>query len=238
MDLSFYKLNCFNGLGFIYPKNKSFDNIIDNVVGESNILEIIENNYNNVVVSLIQNRNQVDILNSSLVTKQDEIHKLLSERDSLVERNVVLSESYESLSSKKDSWEKYNNSLLDKISVLNKENENLVSERDSLVERNVVLSEENMGLVSERDSLIDRISNLNNKRDYLVEKNLNLVSEKNLLMQRFNALKNSKNKLVKDMSSLIDENLKLRNKNRSLLESHSWKLTAPFRKVIFILKNK
>ena len=245
LNLSFYKINGFNGLGLIYPKNENLDKLIDKILYKSNILEIVEKNYNNVVVALSQNKHQIAVLseeNSGLVSERDSLVErnavlseensgLVSERDSLVERNVKLL-------SKEDSWQEYNNSLLDKINSLNRGNGELVSERDSLVERNAVLSEENSGLVSERDSLVEHISSLNHKQWELMESNSSLVSEKDLLNQRFNSLKNSKNDLTNDMLKLMDVNSNLKNANKRLLESNSWKVTAPFRKIFGYFRNK
>lgn len=80
LDLSFYKINGFNGLGIIYPTNKQSYEFIDKIVRESNIGEVAEKEF---YINIIGKINQIN-------AQKGEINQLKSKINEL-EQNMSVS---------------------------------------------------------------------------------------------------------------------------------------------------
>lgn len=212
LNLSFYKINGFNGLGIMYFEDDSFNEKLNNIFYESEIGETVEKFYisNSIKKNNLINYQKNHILN--LETKLSEYEEEIQKLNSLIRlyKEQIDNRNYES------------ENLFEKVNSLQKSNDDLIAKRNSLIDRNVLLSRSKADLVAEKDSLSAKISDLNSI-------NTDLIAEKDSLINR-NLI------LTKSKKELLIENDNLKNQLESLLNSTSWKLTSPLRQTKKIFK--
>ena len=188
LNLSFYKINGFHGLGIIYCDNDSFSTKLDNIVYDSEIGEIVEKFHinNSIQKNLIitTQKNQIRDLNNKIQEYEQEINNLKLENDNY-------SNHIDSLNAK-------NEILNERIIGFEQNKNNLISENESLIERNLSLSSSNDALNGEKRKLTLKVQELTHK-------NKNLISKKKSWKEYNNSLFRNIKELNEVNEGLISE---------------------------------
>ena len=209
LNLSFYKINGFHGLGIIYCDNDSFSTKLDNIVYDSEIGEIVEKFHinNSIQKNLIitTQKNQIRDLNNKIQEYEQEINNLKLENDnysnhidSLNAKNEILNERIIGFEQNKNNLISENESLIERNLSLSSSNEDLISENESLIERNLSLSSSNDALNGEKRKLTLKVQELTHK-------NKNLISKKKSWKEYNNSLFRNIKELNEVNEGLISE---------------------------------
>lgn len=217
LNLSFYKINLFNGLGLLFLKDSNLDYNIQQIILNSNMEEIQEKQYLNTILELNE------IINT------------------LRERNINLSKSKHLINQE-------NNEMRKSIHFLTNRNNSLQVLNNKLTEKNLKINDKikkideetlsNELLLKDNEFLTLLNSELKNKILLLEENNKKETHEKIILSKKLIKLTNKYQNVKKQNSSLnnhnndlLYENKNLKDKENILLNSRSWKITKPFRKI-------
>ena len=83
--LTFYKINGFNGLGIIFPKDDSFNNFIEELVYESDIGEIVEKFY---LEKLIEKNNLLNSQNDQIKSLNEKNKQYINKIEAIEDTNL------------------------------------------------------------------------------------------------------------------------------------------------------
>lgn len=191
LDLAFYSINAFHGLGIICPNTSKNKENIMRVFYESNISGIMESFYLKEIIG-----------------KNAEIKRI----------NGV------------------NGSLEHRVSELVAVNGSLEDEVNSSINQNKVLKNEILDLSKSKMYLYDENKRLTEENDNIKSLNEKYLNELNALESKINSL-NGEVKHYKDYSIHLKKRYdKLDCEKHSIINSNSWKMTAPLRKLKFYVK--
>ena len=105
LKLTFKVLNAFHGLGMLYSPNKQYDEFIDEIIINSDIVGVLEEYYLKDILSkqdLISEKNsQIKELNHTITTKNDDFNKLKDDfnkiKTDINKKNQIINELYQEI---------------------------------------------------------------------------------------------------------------------------------------------
>ena len=215
LNLSFFKINGFNGLGIIYPDEKFADSFLQNLVLNSDIVEEVEINY------FIKSANK----DKRIIYLTDENQRVSEELDIIKNRVSELTKINQDLKSNIGSLEEANLNLIGEYNVislerdnLNNDNKILLDKVGSLEEKNSELNSINESLASKNNSLLDYNNLLIDKFNNMKKSIATLTAERDSLVQDYDNLSAEHDSLVKYINRLMSENDSLDHHNKILME--------------------
>ena len=232
INISYYKIDLLNGLAIVFYNSKSNNDLIKNIINNSDIMQIAENYHNNLHIEknkLITNLNkdvsELSNINNNLLEKEEDLKNLINLKDSVIDD---LTNEVNDLVDRNKNLTKTKNDLIDlKDSVI----DDLTNEVNDLVDRNKNLTKTKLEFDSKEKKLLNELDNYENKFDEFVVEFKNLKQE----IKKVNAEVNRLNRINRDNQRLI-RSLKSKNeKQKNIIayyeSSNNWKIPKSLRKI-------
>ena len=265
LDLAFYSINVFYGLGIICQNTEKNRRMILELFYESDMAGILENIYlkdrfnkDNVIK---KNNVKIKSLNNLYNNLNNDFSILLDINEDLKSQLNDLEKNISSLKNNRDELEnkvsELNSSLNSQNYLVKNLNEVIVEKDRDLAGLNEVIVEKDKNL-AELNRVIDKnnesLSILKNDYSLLLEDNKNFLNDMGILRREIHDIKHEfsnelshKDEIIHDLENsnenhlisitmLKKENNKLKSSINLLMSSRSWKLTEPFRKFMNFLR--
>ena len=247
LDLTFFSINVFYGLGIICQNTDENRKMILELFYESDMAGVLENVYlkerltkDNIIKI---NNNKINALNKSYNDLNNKFSNLIKINENLKSQQVNLEENISSLKDNSIKLEndifKLNSSLVVEKSLVKILNQTIVEKDEDLASLNRVIDKNN-----------ESIDVLKNDYSLLLEDNKNFLNDISSLRKKIHEINtefsnelSQKNKCIVDLKEINENQLILNNElkkenddlkifKNSLLSSKSWKITLPFRKIM------
>ena len=261
LDLAFYSINVFYGLGIICQNTEKNRRMILELFYESDMAGVLENIYlkdrfnkENVIKN---NKSKIKSLNNSYDNLNNDFSILLDINKDLKSQLNDLEKNIDNLENNRDELEnkvsELNSSLNSQNSLVKNLNKRIAEKDKDLAGLNDVIFEKDKDLI-ELNHIIDKnnesISILKNDFSLLLEDNKNFLNDIGFLRREIHDIKHEfsnelshKDVIIHNLESsnethlisitaLKKENNKLKSSINILMSSKSWKLTEPFRKLM------
>ncbi|WP_296790763.1 class I SAM-dependent methyltransferase, partial [uncultured Methanobrevibacter sp.] len=244
LNLNFYKINGFNGLGIIFPENNSFKNFIEKIVYDSDIGEIVEKCYLERIIdqniTLNSQKNQINQLKKKNTEYSQKIHEnnriILQNNNKIKKLNNNSEKEIKELNETKN----YSRKLIKKsirqenqIKNLKENNEIYQSKLDELDNETIKfqtkiqkLNKTNkeynnkiLSLTNENNNNKTQINNLNTENTKLKDNIHIITNENNHLKNEISQLNKENNNNKTQINNLNTENTKLSSKIKTLKNS-------------------
>lgn len=188
LNLNFFKINGFHGLGLIYPKDDNFNNFIKNLVYESDIGEIVEKFY---LEKILDNQNILNSKNIEIANLNNKNSEYLYKINLLENTKIQYAQEIERLKT-------VNEKCLTQQEVF----DNIIIQLEKLTELNLLYESQMTSLNENNKFYQNQLSSL---------KNVNI--QLNDYVSILSNINDKNNEIIK---SLSDENFKLKNEIKTL----------------------
>lgn len=235
LNLTFYKINGFNGLGIMFPKNKLLYTFIQKIVYESEIGEVVEkfyleeivnknillndikNQLQNLVKVNLQQKNQITELNRKNFNYKIQIQNLIRTNEKYSDDLKDITDSHDQLITQFNDVIVENNGNKSQIINLTHKIQMQKSKIKTLTEANKNYQTQIQNLIKTNSKYQSQIKILNDA-NYTYKNTINSFKNNNnnnlIINNKVLAMNNEE--LISDKHSLLEENSNLSNRNNEL----------------------
>ena len=203
--LTFYKINGFNGLGIIFPRNNSFNNFIAKLVYESDIGETVEKFYLEKIIDknnlLNSQNNQIKILNE----KNKQYIKKIETIDNTDLKDEIIT------------LRNNNKKYIEQIKEFNKTK----NQTQKLIKVNIRYENQINDLKEFNEVQKEQLLKLNRKNDEYQTEIQNLIKINTKQDDNLKDLNNENNKLSSQLKTFADSNKDYQNQIQKLITLNS-----------------
>ncbi len=173
LELLFYSIPAYHGLGILFLKNQDLENIVESIIDYPSIMEDLEKHYLKIITCDMRLKNNK--LNQKINIKNKELVKINGEKAVLQKKNGEKDEVIKSLNGEKAVLQKKNGekdgvikSLKKKIIKINKEKDNeinkLTEEKNNEINKIVI---DNQKILKSINSNLDKFNVLSEENNFI-----------------------------------------------------------------------
>lgn len=267
LNLTFYSIPAFQGLGILFLENQELKKIVEDSIDYKTIIENMKKHYLKLfsVDYKTENNNLINILNNEkkkfnqIVSEKDNtIEKLNNEKTTLQNNNKEKDNIIQKLNTEKTTLQNNKTKNDNEIKLLIKENKILIERSEILIKSKEKIYLEHNQTKDKLNFLQRNITEKNNAIQKISKEKTNLENQNNALklyiemnnvkLSEIIVNKNKQRQEILDLKTLIKRQQNLINKQRNIMDeqnkeinkyklSKSWKFTKPLRNLIKIFKS-